>query len=447
MPSVEEFSVNKSTVAISYLTQIFQYGTSLFVLPVLLSYLDDKTLGVWYLFLSVSSLTYLLDFGFSGALSRNISFVFRGAKEIIKEGSPQMREDGTIDYYLLRSLLDTSKKTYLKIAIAIFVLLTTVGTVYILHATEEVEMDNKILIWLFFSFSTAFNYYYGYVNVFTRGRGMVSLSNNIIIVTKLTYVVFVFLLIFLDCGLWALVVANFMSAAVARLMGYRYFFDKNLKHELKQTEDKKSENLFPIIWYNAKRFGLASFTTFAFSQANVLLAGAFLSMSDVAKLGLALQLISVIVVGARVPFNTYYPKICALWVDDNKKEIKRIFFKCQFIGYLIWIVGFGVLIFGGNIVLELIHSKTSLPAAGVIVCYALFNLMELTHGNCSMLISSRNSVPFLMGAITACIGSLSLMFIFLHLGMGLYSFPIAMCLSNLPYNSWKWVYEAYKLMK
>ncbi len=38
------------------------------------------------------------------------------------------------------------------------------------------------------------------------------------------------------------------------------------------------------------------------------------------------------------------------------------------------------------------------------------------------------------------------MLLFLYLGWGLYSFPIAMCIANLPYNSWKWTVKAYRLL-
>ena len=303
-----------------------------------------------------------------------------------------------------------------------------------------------MIIWIFFSFSTAFNYYYGYVNIFARGRGNIDLLNKTIIISKIVYIIIVYLLILSQWGLGALVFGNFLSALTARVVCLKGFYDKDFRFKLK-SHSVKHKNLFPIIWHNAKRFGLASLTTFAFSQANIFIAGAFLSINDVAELGLALQLMGIIVTCARVPFNTYYPRICALWVTKSIKAIRDIFIPCQLIGYLIWMVGFVILIFWGNVILEIFHSKTYLPQTGVILIYALFYLMELTHGNCSMLISSQNIVPFLNAAIVACITSISLMFLLIYLGFGLYSFPIAMCLGNIPYNSWKWPVETYKLLK
>ena len=274
------------------------------------------------------------------------------------------------------------------------------------------------------------------------------MCNNVIIVSKVSYIIIVFVLIYCEFNLWALVIANVVSALIGRAVGSFYFWDNQLKERF--TDYKKNvadkENLFPIIWYNAKKFGISSFTNYAFSQANVLLGGLFLTIEEVAKLGLALQLFHVLMTVCRVYFNTYYPKICGLWVGNNVGSIRKIFMRSQLVGYFFWLTGFFVIAVFGDEILKMIGSKTFLPAIGVILLYAFFYLMELTHGNCSMLISSKNEVPFLKASVLACIVSVALMFIFATLGMSIYSFPLAMVLANLPYNSWKWPYEAYKLL-
>ena len=178
----------------------------------------------------------------------------------------------------------------------------------------------------------------------------------------------------------------------------------------------------------------------------IFIAGLFLSLKDIASLGLCLHLTEVLTTVCRVYFNSYYPKMCSLWISDSVNEIKRIFLKSQGIGYFLWFSGYVVLIFLGNPLLQICHSKTLLPATGVILLYAFFHFMELTHGNCTMLISSKNSVPFVKAAVAACAISLILMFVFCNLNFGIYGFPLAMVCANLPYNSWKWTWEAYKLL-
>lgn len=438
--------VGKRSVIISYITQFFQYSSSLILLPFILSKLDSDTLGVWYLFLSVSAFANLLDFGISSSLSRQLSYVFSGAKFLLKEGNPPANPDKSINFELLKSVLYTTKKTYKQVAIVMFLLLSTFGTIYIFDVSSKNNYDSITIQWLFFVLSTSFNYYLSYITVFVRGRGLINIYNYTIIINRITNIAVTLFLIYCGLGLWALVVANFVSATFSRFYGYFVFFDNNLKEGLDKVKSEP-DNMFSIIWYNAKKFGIASFTTFAFSQANIFLAGFYLPVAQVAELGLALQCFQVIVTCSRVSFNTYYPKICALWLSNGVHEIRQLFIKTQILGYLIWLLGFAVLVFWGNDILFLIHSNTSIPSNGIICLYAFFYLMELTHGNCSILISSQNTVPFLNASIYACITSLVLMIVFLNNNLGLYSFPLAMVCANLPYNSWKWVWETYKILK
>ena len=440
----KNFNVNKKTIAFSYVTQFFHYCVSILVLPFILTSVESSTLGIWYIFLSVSGLAVLLDFGFSSSLSRNISYVFSGAQELTKEGCYIEKDNTDIDYKLLHSIIYTTKHTYQRISYIMLILLLTVGTLYIIYTTKGTEY---IIQWICFSFSVVINYYYNYINVYIRGRGLISLSNKLMIISRLTYVLVVAILLFLSFELWALIAANFFGAFISRQLGLYYFWDDNLKSKIEEVSSSKPSNLYPIIWHNAKRFGITSLTVFAYSQANVLISGIFLSLEDVAKLGLCMQLFAIIQTLAGVCLNTYYPRICSLWITNDKKQIRTLFFKSQFVCYLIFFVSSFILLFYGDLILHLFHSKTSLPMKGVLALFMFFYFMENTHGKCAVLISSTNSIPFYKADIFACITTITLMVIFLKLGFGLYSFPLSMCLGSLPYNSWKWPLECYKLLK
>lgn len=447
MSAIEGFKVNSATLGLSYITQFFQYGTSLIILPFILSFLSSKELGVWYIFLSVSNISVLIDFGFSTSLSRNVSFVFSGAKELIKDGNPSITDDKSINYALLKSILNTSIKTYFIISVIILGLLSTIGSVYIVDVTKESGISNILLLWCCFTFSTAFNYFYRYVLIFIKGRGQINLYNKVILFSRISYLLVVLLLIFCGFGLWSLIIGNFVSALLSRLYGLHCFYDEDLKKKLSEIVEEDINNLFPTIWYNAKKFGISSFASYAFTQSVVLISGAFLDLEDVAKLGLISQLATAVVNFARVYFLTYYPKICSLWVLDDKKQIINIFKKSQLVGYFIWLASFGFLLFAGNYSLQLIHSNTVLPNSIVIGLYCFYAFMELTHGNCSMLISSRNIVPMFRASIISCVVAILLMFILGYLDFGIYSFPLAIVLANLPYNSWKWPLYAYRMLK
>lgn len=440
----QNYNVNKKTVIFSYVTQFFQYCVSILVLPFILAVVDSSTLGVWYVFLSVSGVAYLLDFGFSSSFSRNISYVFSGAKKLEKEGCIIEESDSEVDYKLLKSIVFTTKQTYLKIGIIMLIMLLTIGSVYIVYTTKGYEY---IYVWLFFSLSVVINYYYSYVNVLVRGRGMIDLSNKQIILSKLIYVIVVALLLYLGFDIWALVFANFLSTFVARQYGLHYFWDEELKEKVNSKSLGRPEDLFPIVWYNAKRSGITSITLYAYSQANVLIGGLFLSLNEVAQLGLCMQLFSVIQTLSGVCINTYYPHICSLWVTNDLVQIRSLFLKSQMICYSIFIVSSSVLLFAGDAILEIMHSKTFLPPFGVLAIFVFFYFMENTHGKCAVLISTNNRLPFYKADIVACVITIIVMLLLLDFNMGLYSFPIAMCCGSLPYNSWKWPVVCFKMLK
>ena len=440
----QDFLINKRTIAFSYVTQLFQYSINILVLPFILASIDSSTLGIWYVFLSVSGLATLLDFGFSSSLSRCVSYVFSGANELAKEGCLVDNNNNKINYSLLNSVLFTTKRTYSRISILMLILLVSFGTIYIIQVTKGFDY---IIEWLFFAFSVVANYYYSYVNVFVRGRGLVDLSNKLVIISKATYVVIVVSLILVGCDLWALIIANFLSAFVSRQLGLFYFWDDGLRSEIEKLSLTKPADLFSVIWYNAKRSGITSITVFAYSQANVLIGGVFLSLNQVAQLGLCMQFFSIIQTMAGVSLNTYYPRICSLWVKNDKKQIRRLFLKSQVICYFVFFASSIFLLLCGDYALQLIHSKTKLPHIGILLIFVFFYFMENTHGKCAVLISTTNIIPFYKADIVACVMTISMMLIMLKIGMGLYSFPIAMCCGSLPYNSWKWPIECYKLLK
>jgi O-antigen/teichoic acid export membrane protein len=433
----------------SYVTQLFQYGTGLFVLPVILRYLSSSELAIWYIFLSISSFVALFDLGFSQNISRNISYVFNGSQTLLKEGYV-VSDDTDINYNLLFSLINTSRKIYRKISIIALLLLSTIGSLYLYFVLKKnsSEIDYVYIAWIVFIISTVFNFYYTYLPLLVRGSGMITEYNYIIIASRIIYIIALFILIFFNCGLLSLAIANFVSALVNRLMGNYYFFGIKMRgHKYKNEKYNDSINLFPVLWHNSKKIATVSFCVFVFTQMSVLFSGWFLSANDVAQLGLVLQIFTILQTLARVNFNTYYPQFSALWIEQGIADIKKRFTSSMIIGYVIFFVGLLFICFAGNSTLELIKSKTLLPSMTILLLYGLFYLMEITHGNCAMLIATRNEIPFMKSSIYSSIAAIILIFLFIELNLGIMSFPLALVITSLSYNGWKWPYEVYKLLQ
>lgn len=439
-------TINKKTLIISYITQFFQYGIAIIVLPVILHLLDAKDLGIWYIFLSFSHLIGLLDFGFSPSIQRSAAYVASGAKELKQDGF-EITQNTQIHLPLLASLLDTSRSIYKKISLAILILGLTFGTVYLYFTLKDDFNMKYICFWGLYLVSVASNFYVNYLLSFLRGLGYINDYNINVIISKSVYIGTLYMFIINGTGLLSLILATFFNTIVMIVLAYRVL-NKKIPSFTKLTDCYDCENLFPVLWKNAKNSGLVSVGVFLLSQSGVFLSGLFLGLEDVASLGLCIQLFTTLVVCSRVYLTTYTPLISALWTKNDKKQIRHIFIKCQIIGYLIFVTGFITIAFGGDwILLNIIHSNVCLPNLITLSLYGLFYLMEITHGNCCSLISTSNNIPFTKASLIAGAISVICTVLYAELGLGIISFPLALVSGSLPYNSWKWPLFVFNKLK
>lgn len=438
--------VNKKTIASSYISQFFQYGIAILVLPVILNNLNAEELGVWYIFLSITSLVKLLDFGFAPSIQRNIAYVAAGAQELKKDGYNE--EKGSfINDGLMTSLIQTSKYVYRRISYCILFLSLTAGSFYLYYSLDVYFSCRILAIWIFYSFSLAFDFYYTYILSVLKGMGLINEYNLNIIISKIVYLVVLYSMVIMDYGLASLVAATFANLTVMIFLGL-YDLIKKVDGFSEWFNAKKYDNLFDILWKNARNSGVVSIGVFLLSQAGVLISGFYLKITEVAQLGLILQLYGILVVLSRVYLTTYTPKLSSLWVGKNIKAIKEIFVRCQIIGYLTFFSGVAVIYFLGDIILQdIIHSKVLLPSGTVIILYAIFNFMEITHGNCCSLISTSNNIPFVKASVASGIISICCTLIFIKLDFGMVSFPLGLVCGSLPYNVWKWPLMTYRMLK
>lgn len=438
------FDISTRTVLLSYVTQFFQYGITLLILPVILTGLSSEDLGVWYLFLSVSSMVSLLDFGFNPSIQRNVAYVFSGARKLLSDGF-QEGSQGYMDYYLLKSLVFTSKKIYQKISLFILLIAGSFGTIYIAYSLKEHYSNSVLLVWLLFVLTISMNFYFGYLLPFVKGRGKISEYNLIVIVSKSGFLLVLFVFIYLNVGVLSLVIATFVNSISTIILSNRAFLNHEEKSKI-STIITPPINLFDVIWQNAKNTGIVNIGVFLFSQTGIFLSGLFLSLNDVAQLGLTLQLFNALIVVCRVHFYTVIPKISSMWISSSLMGIRKLFIKSQLIGYTFFFGGLFILLGCGNfMLLHIIHSNVLLPSSTVTLLYGFFYFMEITHGNCCTLISTMNKIPFTRSAIIAGSVSCILTLLFIKMNLGMISFPLALICGSLPYNSWKWPLETYKI--
>ena len=60
-------------------------GSNFLMLPMIIFYMNDSMVGLWYVFASIGTIATLFDFGFSVTFARNITYCWSGANKLKKE--------------------------------------------------------------------------------------------------------------------------------------------------------------------------------------------------------------------------------------------------------------------------------------------------------------------------------------------------------------------------
>ena len=433
-------TISKKDVIWSFVAKFFQIATGFLTLPLILNKLSAEEVGLNYLMLTISSMVALLDFGFSPQFGRNFTYVHSGASYLLKEGV-DANHSNDINYHLLSVLLKTARFVYRRLSIICLILMLTAGTAYIYRVTEGfAQVDYSFWIWVLFSISTYFNIYFSYYNGLLTGSGKVAEANIATILSKATYLVLCIVLLLFDIGLFAVIIANFISPFVLRLYSYKKYFTKELRYKLDSVIDKKElKETFQIIWYNAKKLGINFLGAYAINKSAMFIIGFFLSLEEIASYGLMVQLGTLLVSIAQTLFITYQPKFASCRVEGDKERFKYYMCITVFTYWLIMIAGSILIILFADKALDFIHSNAVMPSLTIIIIYLIAQLLEGNHSLFAMLIVSNNEVPFVKAALVS--GGIIILFTTMLLqftDLKLLGVVIVPLIVQACYNNWRW---------
>jgi O-antigen/teichoic acid export membrane protein len=436
--------LSKKDVVWGYIAQFFSLTTGLITLPLILNMLSTEEIAMNYLMITIGSLVSLFDFGFAPQFGRNITYIFSGAQELRKEGLETASTSNEVNYRLLATMIYTARYVYRRIGLMVLFVMFTLGTFYISKATNGFRnVNNSLVIWIVYSFSTFLNIYYSYYSSLLLGKGLIMESKKASIYTSLLKIILTFSLLYGGLGLLGVAIANLISPFANRFISYFYFFTKDLKNKISSYKISNTEKLelFKIIWYNSKKLGLVFLGSYAISKLGMFLAGLYLSPNEVASYGLMLQLVSIITGISSTLFNVYQPKFAELRVrNDNSLLINNFAFTMN-VFYFLFILGTAFLILCGPPLLTLIGSNAVLPSTFILVLFSIIMLLEGNHSNFATFIVTNNRIPFVKPSLIAGaaigIGSfLSLK----YTSLGILGLILVQGLSQVVYANWKWPY-------
>ena len=436
-----EIKIGKRDVLWSYFSQFFNIASGFITLPLVLRMLTTEEIALNYLMMTVSSLVALMDFGFTPQIGRLVSYIFSGAQSLKREGINECA-NGPINYSLLGSLINITKKIFWKLSIAVLLFMLTFGTIYIYNVTNGFStVDNSLIIWGIFSVSQAFNIYYKYYDTLLTGRGLIEESRKTMLASRISYIVLAYLLLFCNFGLLGLCIANFISPFIQRYLSYRYFYDKDLLSKIKDTHSTGEEqsHLFDVIWYNAKKLGINFIGGYCITKFGLFISGIYLSSTDIASYGLLTQLVTIIVGISTTLYNTMQPQIISYRINGNKEKTMGLFSFTMLCFYSIFIILGLMLLSCGPVVLSLIRSNAVLPSSITIIVYLIIILLENNHSLFATFITTGNKIPFVKaGLISGFFIWLGDCLILNFTGAGVIGLILVQGFVQLCYSNWRW---------
>ena len=412
------------------------------LLPVVIHYLDTEMLALYYLFISLTMITSILDFGFNSTLTRNFAYAYAGAKRIHAEGICD--EFGTeTNWSLVGELYVLSKKIYFYLSLVTLIVFFIPGSYYIYSVVykSSISVEYGILCWLIFSLSSVLAMYFVYLSTMIQGRGDVNLANKISIFSRLTNIVITIGLLVNGYSLLSVSISAISVCIIERVLYFKFAFrddnHKKIKHLKVDSSSKLKENL-KLISVNSVKFGIVSLGAYLITRATIILATTYLGLLESASYIFTIQVISIITGISSTIIGVYLPKLNQLAKHPNEQF--SLFCFSNLVSLSVYCLGAVILILFGNYGLTLMHSKTQLINNWQVITLLVVYLLEVQHSNYATMITTGNQVPFVGAAIYSGIAIVILSIILMNFTkLGVWALIISQGVVQLSYNNWYWI--------
>ena len=426
----------------SYASVILSCGINIIIMPLILIFLNDDDVAIYYVFTNLATIAVLFDFGFSPSIARSMTYAWSGAKELISycvlKITDQNREP---NFKLIKKLMYSCKVIYFFLAMLCFIFCALFGTVYINHITKDIGVGKYILPWGIYVIAIFLNVLYGYYTVYLRGVGAISNVNISMVVARCVQLVVVVALLIFGQGLLGVSVAYLMYGVTFRFIAKKkYYAFQGIKQKLERESYKVKKNditeTLKIIWPNTWKDGVVTLSNYMLLQTMTILAPFFLSLVEAGVYSMSVQLVTVIGTVASNLLVACNPTIQSSYAIKDFEMVKRKFSLAITAQMYIFLLGiFALIVIGKPIILLL---KPSYSMDNTVIIAVSISQYIILHRNCFCgYISNTNRLiyykSFLMSSFI-CV----LLAIILAPNYGVYGLVAAQIISQIAYNAWKW---------
>lgn len=426
----------------NYIGTALNLGFSFLLLPFMMRFLDADLLGLWYVFVSIGSIVTILDFGFGPTISRNVAYVWSGARKLKSEDAV-ISQNEEIDAELFNVTLKTCRLIDLVIAVIALVLELTVGTAYVINVSTGLDQKICLVSWMIYSIAVFFNLYFGYYYSILCGIGGVAEANIARVAARLTQLVVTVILLFAGTSLIGAATGYLVYGFLYRMLLKRSFF-KAYERALGTVRSRgkvhlqQIKDMFFKFWHNAWRDGLVSLSGYLSNQASVLLCSTYMSLADTGTYSISVQIVTALASISYAMYNSKQPEMQSAYLTGDKKSLRNAMAISIFFYFGFFTVGYIAIITIGLPILKIIQPETVF-SIGIITALAFYELLYKFHTCCASFISNTNRVPYMPAFVISSVVGVFLSILLIEVfDLKVWGLVLGPILAQLVYNNWKW---------
>lgn len=427
----------------NYVGTIVSMASGFVLLPLLMHFLTDEELGLWYVYVAVSNLATLFEFGFNPTFARNIVYVISGARRLSAKGVDTSSVREGVDWHLLNVIVRTSKVIYACIAVAAMVLLATGGSAYIAYVTADMDPAVVWPSWVLFLGAVFLNLYFLYSVTILRGYGDIAGENQAKTISRLSQIVVSGAFLVLGWGLVGAAAGYLLNAMLLRMIAILKIrehvdIEGGRRSDAQKVTGAEVRSALGTVVHVAWRDGVVQLCNYASSQAMSIMASIYIGLAQTGTYSVLLQLATAVYHFASTYPKSFYPAFQSASASGDG-ERQRSISSSGVVAY--W----GLFAFGAAGVCAVILPLLPLFKPGVDLGYPLFLGMCVylglwnQHGIFCNYIVSMNEIPYMPGFLMASVLGIVLAWLMAsQLGWGSWGIVLGQILSQAVYNNWKW---------
>lgn len=436
-------TVKRSDVVWNYIGTIMSMGSNFLLIPLLVFFLSNEQVGLWYVFAALTGFAQLLEFGFTATLSRNILFVLSGARRLSKQGCDYASVEPGVDWHLFRVVLRTSKVVYAVMGLAALCVSGVLGSAYVSSVTDGFSIEWSLESWCVFVVSIFSNLYFLYGLTFLRGVGDVASENKAKTLARLAQLAITATLLFVGFGLLGAAIGYLAYSVVMWAIANSLFrkhgdVQAGLKADAVSVSKVEMRSVLSTVSFVAWRDGVVSLAWYGATQATSLLSSTFLGLAETATYSVMLQLASALYNISSAYLRSCFPMFQSAYVSGDRGTQRSALergISCYVVMYAVGTVG---VVLVALPVLALVRDNFAcnrLLFIGIAVYYFLLNQHSLF---CNIIVS-MNEIPYFKAYLASTAAGICLSSVLCgSLGMGAWGLVLGQAVPQLLYNNWRW---------